>query len=416
MNLLDVAIIGAGAAGIAAGRRLRAKGVSFLIVEATDRIGGRAWTQTIQALPLDLGCGWLHSAERNPWVQVAEAEGFPIDKTPSTWGRQFADLGFSATEQAEAWRAFQDFNRLLSERPPASDRAVDALEPGGRWNAFLEALSSYMNGTALDALSVDDYLAYDAAATRVNWRIAEGYGTLIAAAARDLPVRLSTPVTMIDRRGSPLGLATPGGLLEAQTVIVAIPTSVLARNVLRFNPALDAKAESAAALPLGLADKLFLRFDGAEEVDADQHVLGNPRRADTGSYYLRPFGRPLVEAFFGGTAARQLEREGIRGMTAFAVDELAELFGSSMRRRLRALVGSRWAETEWIWGSYSHACPGHAAARAVLAEPVENRIAFAGEACSRDDFSTAHGAFESGERAAETVLAWLGKEQKASEE
>jgi monoamine oxidase len=358
-------------------------------------------------MPLDLGCGWLHSADRNPWVAVAETEGFPVDRTPSAWGRQFADLGFSAAEQAEAWQAFQDFNRTLGEKPPASDRAVDALKPGSGWNAFLEALSSYMNGAALDQLSVADYLAYDTAATRTNWRIAEGYGTLIAAAGRDLPVRLSTPVTSIDRRTSPLVMATAGGLIEARSAIVAVPTSVLARNVLRFIPALDDKVEAAAALPLGLADKLFLSLDGAEEIDADQHLLGSPRRAETGSYYLRPFGRPLIEAFFGGTAARQLEREGVAGMTAFAIEELVELFGSSMRRRLHPVIGSRWGETEWIWGSYSHACPGHSAARSVLAEPIEHRIVFAGEACSLSDFSTAHGAFESGDAAARTVIELL---------
>jgi len=408
---VDIAIIGAGAAGIAAGRRLRGSGLSFLFLEASNRVGGRAWTRTLDGLPLDLGCGWLHSAERNPWVSIAETEGFAVDKTPSAWGKQFADLGFSAAEQSDAWQAFQDFNHSLAEKPPASDRAIDALAPNRPWNAFLEALSSYMNGAPLDALSVADYLAYDSAATRTNWRIAEGYGTLIAAAAQGLPIHLSSPVTMVDRRSNPLVLTTPRGRVEARAAIIAVPTSVLARNALRFIPDLEVKTEAANALPLGLADKLFLRFDGAEEVDADQHLLGNPRRAETGSYYLRPFGRPIVEAFFGGTAARQLEREGLDGMTAFAVDELSDLFGSSMRGRLRPLAGSRWAETDWIWGSYSHACPGHAAARSALAAPVENRIAFAGEACSPNDFSTAHGAFESGERAAEAVLAWLGEEQ-----
>jgi monoamine oxidase len=120
-------------------------------------------------------------------------------------------------------------------------------------------------------------------------------------------------------------------------------------------------------------------------------------------------GLPVVEGFFGGRAARELEREGLAGMAAFALDELAGLLGNGIRKQLRPLVSSAWGGTPWIGGGYSHALPGCADQRAVLASPVDDRIFFAGEACSTTDFSTAHGALDSGMAAAEALLQSLAR-------
>ncbi len=411
-SIFDIVVVGAGAAGISAGRRLAqtSVGLSFLIVEASDRLGGRAWTVMRENMPLDLGCGWLHSADRNPLATLAEEAGAILDRSRPTWGQQFANLGFTPAEQAEAAKAYEEFDRRLREAPPASDRALDALDPDGRWNGYLEARSGYLNGVGLAQLSVADYLAYDEAATDENWRLPDGYGALIADAAEGLPIEHDAPVSRIDRSGAPLLIETARGSLSARAVIVSVPPAVLAEDRLRFDPPLEDKAEAAACVPLGLADKLFLHLDHAEELDADAHMLGNPKRAETGSYYLRPFGRPLIECFFGGAGAATLEGAGEGAMADFAVEELVAAFGSSFRKRLRPLAGSAWGASPWIRGAYSHAMPGHAEARRTLAEPVEGRIFFAGEACSAHDFSTAHGAWETGVAAAEGVLASLGFE------
>ena len=86
----DVVVVGAGAAGIAAARRLARSGLSAMMLEATGRIGGRAWTCDVAGLHLDLGCGWLHSADRNPWTRVAEAAGFAIDRRAPALGASIA--------------------------------------------------------------------------------------------------------------------------------------------------------------------------------------------------------------------------------------------------------------------------------------------------------------------------------------
>lgn len=406
MKPLDVAIVGAGAAGVAAGRHLAASGLDVLLIEATDRIGGRSHTAVHDGLHFDLGCGWLHSADRNGWAALAPQLGFHIDRTAPPWGVQFRDLGFSPTDQEAARAAFARFEKRLREAPPASDRASDLLDPGDRWTPYLEALSTYINGTELEQLSIRDYLAYADAETGVNWRVAEGYGSLVAAAATDVPVALNMAITGIDASGHTLRLTSAGGGIEARRVIVTVPTDVLASGAIRLPPRAADHIDAAAALPLGLADKIIFKLSDCDGFEPDTQVLGNPSSKRTATYHLRPFGRPLIEGFVGGEAARELESDG-DAFVAFACDELAGLFGSGIRNRLEPIAQSRWGRQPFARGSYSHALPGHAEARAVLARDVDGRLFFAGEACSMQDFSTAHGALQTGLAAARAVRASL---------
>ncbi|MGE7469380.1 flavin monoamine oxidase family protein [Bosea sp. NPDC003192] len=403
MKRLDVAIVGAGAAGIAAGRYLAASGLDVLLVEATDRIGGRAHTAFHEGLHFDLGCGWLHSADRNGWASLAPELGFHLDRTTPPWGVQFRDLGFPAADQRAARAAFARFEQRLREASSGSDRASDLLDGNDRWTPYLEALSTYINGTELEQLSVRDYLAYADAETAVNWRVTEGYGSLIAAAAKDVPVALNTAITGIDASGHALRLTSVRGEIEAECVIVTTPTDVLASGAIRLPPRASDHIDAAGALPLGLADKIIFKLSDCDGFEPDTQVLGNPYVKRTASYHIRPFGRPLIEGFVGGETAREFEADG-DAFAAFARDELAGLFGHGIRSRLEPIAQSRWGRQPFSRGSYSHALPGHALARAILASDVDGRLFFAGEACSALDFSTAHGAFQTGLAAARAVL------------
>ncbi|WP_375382153.1 flavin monoamine oxidase family protein [uncultured Sphingomonas sp.] len=402
----DVVVIGGGAAGIAAARMLHDAGRDVLLLEAKDRLGGRAHTVTLdvhgRSIAMDCGCGWLHSAQRNPWTGLAQAHSLTVDRTPPGWGEQWRGLGFSAADQ-KAFGAASDAmdaeaHRLLlgPDRPLA-----DAVAPGS-WRPLLDAISGYANGARLADVSLHDWAAYEDASTDDNWAVVEGYGTLVTRHAAVLPVRLNTCVRRIDHRGRTIRVETDAGTIETDAVVVALPTSVLARGDVAFDPPLAHKQAAADALPLGLADKIFLAVDGPA-FPPNAHLIGDPHSACTASYRLSPFGAPLVEVFVGGDCAEMLERESDAGAAAFAVGELEGLLGRDWR--FSPLARTRWRADPLIGGSYSHARVGAAGQRAVLAEPVDGRLFFAGEACSRADFSTAHGAYETGVAAARTLLA-----------
>jgi monoamine oxidase len=409
MSEFDVIVIGAGAAGLAAARRLATARLSIRVLEARDRLGGRAWTWRDSAgLPIELGCGWLHSADENEWCIVASTLGFALDRHPPRWRSQWNNIGFPESDQDD----FRDASARFYDRlDAAGDAETDQpgnrfLEPGCRWNGLINAISTYINGVELDQLSARDFWRYRD--TGINWRVVEGYGSLIAASGAGLDVTLDCPAQVIDHGGRLIRIETPRGELLARAVVVTVPTDVLVAGMPRFVPELPAKIAAAEALPLGLADKVFLRLDRAEEFARDSHLYGAVDRVHTGSYHLCPLGRPLVEGYFGGELASDLEKAGEGSFASFAIDQLASLLGNDFRKRLHPVAASAWARDPFARGSYSHAKPGQADTRQVLAAAVDRRLFFAGEACSSEDFSTAHGAYRSGVAAAEQVIAALG--------
>jgi monoamine oxidase len=412
MTEIDIAIVGAGAAGLAAAEAVAASPLSCALLEARDRVGGRAHTLASPAGPLDLGAAWLHSANHNPLVARFQTLGLTIDRTPPPWERLSDSPTLPPADQIEFGRSFEAYEERLAKAAHEPDDAPASvfLEPGNRWNPLLNAFSAFYNGAEFDQVSVHDYGAYDD--SEVNWRVAQGYGAGVAALApsptSDIAMALSCPVSRIRHDGARLELDTPRGVLSARAVIICVPTAILSGGGLSFFPALPDKVEAAAGLPLGLADKVFLGVDEPEAFAAETMLYGAPHKTATGSYHLRPFHRPMIEAFLGGAHARALEGEGPGAAADFAIEELVAIYGTGLRSRIHVLTQTAWAADPYALGSYSHALPGHAGDRARLAAPVGGRLFFAGEACSADAFSTVHGAWLTGREAGRQAIAALG--------
>jgi monoamine oxidase len=406
-STVDVAIIGAGAAGLGAAHALKGSGLSTLVLEARDRVGGRG--HTIMAAPdiaFDLGCGWLHSADRNSFVEIAGRLDFAVNRALPPWRERAYGNAFPQADRDDFIRAIDEFYDRVeeaSERADGHDMPANlCLEPGNRWNPMIDAISTYINGCELDQVSLLDLKAYED--TNINWRVRRGYGALMAAYGEALPLALNCNVALIDHSGKQVRIETSQGTLTADRVIITVPTNLIADEALRFYPALPAKVDAARGLPLGLADKVMLALDQPDTLPKDGNLRGATMRTAMGSYHLRPFGQACIEGFFGGRFARELEDAGDGALAAQAIDEIVALLGNDYRRKLKPLSESRWAHDPFARGSYSHALPGHAGDRALLAAPIDGRLFFAGEATSPNFFSTAHGARDSGERAAGEIL------------
>src|SRR5882672_3779514 len=218
---VDVAIIGAGAAGLGAAHALKDSGVSAIVLEARDRVGGRAHTvHAAHDVIFDVGCGWLHSANKNSFVKIAEQLNFEVDKTLPPWRERAFGKAFPQAERDDFVRALDEFyERTWEAAQKGDDSPADRyLEPGNRWNPMIDAISTYINGCELDQVSILDMEAYED--TNINWRVRRGYGALIAAYGATCPLALNCAVTLVDHAGKRVRIETSQGTLAADRVIV----------------------------------------------------------------------------------------------------------------------------------------------------------------------------------------------------
>jgi monoamine oxidase len=400
-----VIIIGAGAAGIAAGLYLQTRGWEALLLEARDRVGGRAWTDsTSLGSPIDMGCAWLHSAAQNPWTHYAREHGFEVIEDRPDWRRYIGGRRPTAAEAAAFGAAWSQNESLIEAAAAAGgDVALAAVIPEGPHRAAFDAVMTWYMGANLDAISSVDYARY--AGTDDNWAVRQGLGAVVAHAARSLRVQLGCVAETIEWSDQGVTVHTSAGRVEGEAVIVTVPTSVLAAGRPKFEPALPQEWQLAFEnVPLGVANKVcFSISDEAIPLSGTSHVVGSDSTARTGNYQLRPAGHAgILAAYYGGRFA--IELEAAHALEEFARDELQQIFGSDFVRQLCSAKVSAWHTDAWSRGSYSIALPGHAHRRELLAQPLHERVHFAGEACSLEHFGTVNGAWASGVAVAERLL------------
>jgi len=408
--VLDACIVGAGAAGLVAARELARSGFTAHVIEARERVGGRAWTDRSPfGVPIDRGCAWLHNAPDNPWTAYARAAGFPVVERSPDWQRYIGRTPLSP-ERRRRWEAtWQRAEDAIHAAGQAGrDVPVSTVLPADlEFRTLFDASMTWAMGVDTDALSTLDYATYDD--TDVNWAVPDGLGSVVASAAAGLDVVLGCPAVEIDWSGDVVRVSTPKGTLECRAVVVTVPTTVLAQGTPRFSPALPHGHEEAVhGLTLGVANKVFVEVaPGAMPLEGTIHLVASDATTRTASVTVRPAGHELIQVFFGGAYARELEEKG--ALVAAARDELAGLFGTDLRDQIRRTSATAWLADPWARGSYSAARPGFARCRAILAAPVADRVFFAGEACPPTMYGAIHGAWASGVDAARRVAATLDR-------
>ena len=415
----DVIVVGAGAAGLAAGARLHNAGIDVLVLEAAERTGGRALTDTATfGVAWDRGCHWLHSASVNPLRAAADELGLAYLTRGSRQARA-THLGNRWADEAEREAVWQAIDGGFAAIHQAGDEgrdiaASEVLDTSSPWLRLIRHWATLMTATEVERVSTLDYAAYSD--TAENYPVEKGYGALVQAVARkaapDLPIHTGCPVTRIDWSGAEVALETPRGRLAARAVIVAVPTTVIARGALSFAPLLPPElAEAFEALPLGAAEKVAIHFDrDVFGLPATTYVdtldLRDPDRRPI-NFTLNPFGAPMAIGQLAGDNAARLVKAGPKAMEAFALDALKDAFGAEIARHITGIATTGWVADPFIGGAYSCALPGLAHMRARLSQSLGERVFFAGEAVSARAYSTAHGAHLTGQAAADAVQARL---------
>ena len=419
----DIVVIGAGSAGLGAAWAARAAGRRCLILEASARTGGRAWTTYPAALGgvwFDMGAVWLHDAEHNPLVPIAEAAGDRLlhsdeIRTEHTYidGRRITAA--EAQDYDGAWERFaKAAEGLLRDGGDVPLTAVTASLPDDPWAATIEA----WEGPVICAVDAAKFSTRDWRRNALggsNLVPEGGIGAFVQRRLTNgLDIRLNIPVTRIqwDEPHGRVRVETPDGTVTAAACIVTVSTGVLASNTIAFSPELPTDVlNSIHALPMGLAVKVALRAAGTDRLDLPPHCSVDRHVSRGGAplvpFQCWPFDRDYVQGWIGGGTAWDLARAGEAAAIDYAMTELRAIFGGRVDRVFAgggALV-THWDSDPYVRGAYSYAVPGHSAARDHLAKPLaDGRLMFAGEACNVPYAGTVAGAWLSGQTAVQTLL------------
>jgi monoamine oxidase len=403
----DVVIVGAGAAGIAAARRIAASGRRYVVLEAADHIGGRCVTDMrIFGVPYDLGAHWIHTPHVNPLTKFGTRRGIEIYPAPASQNVRIGRRYARESEMEDFLAAQVRANRAIAEAARKTDVACERTLPHdlGDWRPAVEfVLGPYTCGKELDQVSVLDVAhAQDREAAAF---CRQGLGALLAALAEGISVKLSTPALAIDSRHN-VAVETPNGTVTARAAIVTVSTNVIASGAVKFIPDLTAgQVGMFGKLSLGSFDHVALTLaDNGLGFESDDLVFEKSADERTASILANVGGSPLCLVQIAGSFGRELSAQGEAAMVDFTADWLASLYGADVKKMVRRSHATRWNHDALTLGAFSAAAPGWQKARRLLMQPVNDSVWFAGEALHETLWGTVGGAWESGERAADAAL------------
>ncbi|MDU8943645.1 flavin monoamine oxidase family protein [Ovoidimarina sediminis] len=404
----DVVIVGAGAAGLAAGRELRRRGVSFVIVEAANRVGGRAWTESESfGAPVDHGCSWISGSDKNVFTAFGREAGFTL-VDHSNADVDLFDLDGARADDAD-WAAFDrawDAIEREFDRAGRAGRDVPAstIMPDVPWGATIKSWMGAMDyGVRFDELSTAGH--WNTIDSQPSFIVREGLGALVATLADGLPISLGTRVTSVDWSGTGVRVETTKGTIAAKACLLTVATGVLNADAIAFTPKLpDWKREAAANIPMGLLMKVPLLFDGARlglgENNWVTYRIPEDREGEACYFVAWPCGHDYLFGNIGGPFAWELYAEGQAAVVDYALEALVRLVGSDARKHFVRGFTTDWADNPLTYGAYGSVRPGAWGAREALATPLADRLFFAGEATGGDRCALVDGAHESGRKTA----------------
>ncbi|MGI9200313.1 MAG: flavin monoamine oxidase family protein [Woeseiaceae bacterium] len=417
----DVVIVGAGVAGLSAAKHLACQGVSFIVVEASHRIGGRAYSEEIGPDTwFDLGCAYLVAGanaqvredESNPLIDFAFKSGAVIEeyRHPTRYVYNGRLLGSEQEEALEQY--FADCDAAIqrvseSGADPAISEVIDVDSP------FLTPYSDMMAVTVpkdLDESSTADF--HFGPDEYVNFNTQRGYGNLVAQWGSDIDVSLNSKVESVNWAGQDVQVKTSKGTIRARCVISTVSTGVLAAQQIEFEPRLpDAKIQAIQEITMGAENKIGVHFTEQVFTAEDSGYYQVWSDEAPGAYVdVNLVSTNIVTVFIGGRFSIWMEQQGQDAAREFAIERIVDIFGNDVRKSVGRTIATAWATDPWTFGSYASANPGQYRQREELPEPIDGKLFFAGEATAWAN-GTANGAYWSGIRAACEVMSVLAADK-----
>ena len=409
----DVVIIGAGAAGLSAAKELTRQGLRYTLVEASHRIGGRAYSEEIAPNNwFDLGCSYLHQAETNPFVPIAEDLGMVLEKDKGDLFaldqvRNYLNGILLDDEQSDLRNQYEQqcTENIIASNAQGNDSAVaDLIDLDSPHAAPLMIGMATANAVDIDQTSAADLVNVFGGS---DFSIQDGYGNLVKKWGDEVPVSLNTNVTSIIWNSSGVRVETNRGTIAGQRVLTTVSTGILAANHIRFKPGLpDWKEAAIRGIPTGTMNKVCVHFnrDVFEADDLGVHITWRDN-GEGSEIEASVMGLNTATIFIGGRFAVWLEKQGQQAGLDFALNQITDVFGNDIRNHIDNSIVTAWATEPLTLGSYSCALPGQAHQRVELARPIDNKLFFAGEATIVGAQATCHGAYLSGIRAAQEIKA-----------
>lgn len=436
-NTLDnsphVIVIGAGISGLAAANELVKHHISVTVLEARDRIGGRIMTNYTWGPGLDLGASWIHGIDHNPIAELVkqnhittiptvydddnfvqrfkasviyDSNGKKLsdqdEKTLLTLSQQFVDYVALHRHEFKNRTTEDDFNDFIKIHHVESNMK-------NLLHYAMIIMYTYEYAEDTQSLSAAADVPYDnSKATGLNVIFPHGYQQILPFFEKNVPVILNQKVTQIHYNKNGVDIDTQNNHYHADYVIITVPLGVLKAGDIKFTPALPKeKQESINHLNMGVYDKVYLLFNRPfwdKQAEWIGYVPPNPndQPIDIMNYY-KFLKQPILLIFTGGTLARTMENWDDKKIISFLMDDLRKIYGNTIPEPSSYVI-TRWNNDPFSHGSYSYLPVGSDVQNyRTLAAPVDNQLFFAGEATSRNDPATVHGAYEAGVRAANEV-------------
>ncbi len=397
-----IVIIGAGAAGIGAGLALQALAVPFVILEASNRVGGRAYTDKA-SFPThwDQGCSWLHCADINPLTSWADKLGAVYESDDHSEKALFwsENHWLDMLERSSVHRHIANrFADIYATAKRNHDVPISSIpDHDGIGAAIAKTMVLLMCSDEPERASAAGYADY--IDTNVNWVVTSGYGDLINRMAAGLPISTGTEVSAITYRRDGVSVQTNSGQIDARAAIVTTSTNVLRSGTIDLpSGPVQQLLNLIEEVPCGTYEKIAIALDHYPFDPQDNEAVWiNPDSGVNPVYFQIARGdQPMLIAHVAGSQARDLVNAGAKAMVDFATQNLTTAFGSNIQNLICGTATTSWQTNCFIQGGYSCARPGAGDNRRNMIELDTGVIAFAGEAFSLPWYGTAHGAYQSG--------------------